>query len=95
MQIPSVINNKLKHLIPLHFQINRTDEYKIIPFDPQQFWNWLIFNITYCVPPLHFRQHKVAYIIIIIIIIIIILLQLIFHSVAVVLTLVTNKNKYT
>jgi len=37
MQIPAVINDILKHIVSLHFQINRTDEYKTIPFDPQQF----------------------------------------------------------
>jgi hypothetical protein len=44
MQIPSVINDILKQVILLHFQINRFDEYKIFPFDPQQFWNGLIIN---------------------------------------------------
>ena len=46
MQIPSVINDILKHVILLHFQKNRNDDYKIFPFDPQQFWNWLIISNT-------------------------------------------------
>jgi hypothetical protein len=60
MQIPPIIDIQ-KHIILLYFQINWIVEYKIIPFDPQQLWNWLIINNTKYVPPLRFRQHKDEY----------------------------------